>query len=258
MFESKSLQDILTLFAFLEKKTPKPKSCLQKKQEKNFHHITQASGSGDELTLQYSVKVLDEQNLETTGTDEGTGTIPGVPDVPIYESKSYDNDDDDLLNLENPSPADNEIASLMETSAHHVMVVPENTSGFIHPPPPFFNPLLQQATLIPTPTTSKATTLFPLLPDFSSVFRFNNRVTNLEKDLSEIKQVDQYAQALPSNSAIVDRYMDNKLGEAINKAIQAHNLDCRKEAQDEKNAYIELLDTSMRALIKEEVNTQLP
>ncbi|GKC51442.1 hypothetical protein Tco_1074187 [Tanacetum coccineum] len=52
--------------------------------------------------------------------------------------------------------------------------------------------------------------------------------------------------------------MDNKLGEATNKDIQAHNLDCRQEAQDEMNAYIELVDTSMIALIKEEVNTQLP
>ncbi|GKB41083.1 hypothetical protein Tco_0886025, partial [Tanacetum coccineum] len=85
-----------------------------------------------------------------------------------------------------------------------------------------------------------------------------SRVTNLEKDLSEIKQVDQYAQALSSIPAIVDRYIDNKLGEAINKAIQAHNLDCRQEAQDEKNAYIELIGTSMRVVIKEEVNTQLP
>ncbi|GJW87324.1 hypothetical protein Tco_0162664 [Tanacetum coccineum] len=46
--------------------------------------------------------------------------------------------------------------------------------------------------------------------------------------------------------------MDNKLREAINKAILAHNLDCRQEAQDEKNAYIELIDTSMGDLIKEE------
>ncbi|GJV19522.1 hypothetical protein Tco_1368542 [Tanacetum coccineum] len=30
-----------------------------------------------------------------------------------------------LLNLENPSPADNEIASLMETSSHHATAVPE-------------------------------------------------------------------------------------------------------------------------------------
>ncbi|GJR02075.1 hypothetical protein Tco_0842457 [Tanacetum coccineum] len=45
---------------------------------------------------------------------------------------------------------------------------------------------------------------------------------------------------------------------AINKAIQAHNLDCKQQAHGEKNAYIELIDISMRAIIKEEVNTQLP
>ncbi|GKF02360.1 hypothetical protein Tco_0029283 [Tanacetum coccineum] len=37
--------------------------------------------------------------------------------------------------------------------------------------------------------------------------------------MSEIKQVDQYAQALSSIPAIVDRYMDNKLREAINKIL---------------------------------------
>ncbi|GJU76065.1 putative reverse transcriptase domain-containing protein [Tanacetum coccineum] len=181
----------------------------------------------------------------------------------VSQQSGFEQEEEDahLLNLENPSPADNEIASLMETSARHVTAVPENTFGFITtipPPPPFFNPLLQQATPTPTPTTSEATTLLPALLDFASVFKFNERVFNLDKDVLEIKQVDQYAQALSSIPAIVDRYMDNKLREAINKAILAHNLDCRQEAQDEKNAYIELVDTSMRALIKEEVNTQLP
>ncbi|GKG12900.1 hypothetical protein Tco_0347137, partial [Tanacetum coccineum] len=121
-------------------------------------------------------------------------------------------------------------------TAHHATTVPGITSSFttaIPLPPLFFNPILQQATPTPTPTTSEATTLFPSLLDFSSVFRFNNRVTDMEKDQSQIKQVNQYAQALSSIPAIVDRYMDNKLGKAINKAIQAHNLDCRQEAQDE-------------------------
>ncbi|GJS73407.1 retrovirus-related pol polyprotein from transposon TNT 1-94 [Tanacetum coccineum] len=133
-----------------------------------------------------------------------------------------------LLNLDNPSPADNEIASLMDTTAQHATTIPEITSSFTTtnpPPPPFFNPLSQQATPTPTPTNSEATTSFPSLPDFSSVFRFNDRVTKLEKGLSEIKQVDQYAQALSFIPAIVDRYMDNKLREAINKAFLAHNLD---------------------------------
>ncbi|GKE23819.1 hypothetical protein Tco_1435331, partial [Tanacetum coccineum] len=69
------------------------------------------------------------------------------------------------------------------------------------------------------------TTSFPTLPDFASVFKFNERVTNLEKDLSEMKQVNQYAKAISSIPTIVDRYINNKLGDAINKAIQAHNLD---------------------------------
>ncbi|GJZ06614.1 hypothetical protein Tco_0540407 [Tanacetum coccineum] len=87
------------------------------------------------------------------------------------------------------------------------------------------NPLSQQATPTPTPTptASKTTTSLPALPDFAFVFKFNERVSNLEKDLSEMKQVDQYAKALSSIPTIVDRYIDNKLREAINKAIQAHN-----------------------------------
>ncbi|GKD04291.1 hypothetical protein Tco_1179265 [Tanacetum coccineum] len=166
------------------------------------------------------------------------------------EEMMYDDEDDEvtkelyedvnLLNLENPSPTDNEIASLMETSARHATTVPEITYGCtttIHPPPSFFNPLLQHATPAPTPTTSKATTSFTSLLDFASVFKFNERA--------------------PAWKKIFDRYTDKKLGEAINKAIQAHNFDCREEAQAEKMEYIKLIDSTVRTIIKEEVNTQL-
>nr|GEW85893.1 hypothetical protein [Tanacetum cinerariifolium] len=54
------------------------------------------------------------------------------------------------------------------------------------------------------------------------------------------------------------RYLKNKLGESIQQAIQSHTAECRKEAQADKNEYIDLIDTSMRAIIKEEVKTQLP
>nr|GEU95347.1 hypothetical protein [Tanacetum cinerariifolium] len=144
-----------------------------------------------------------------------------------------------LLNLDNPSPTDNEIASLMDTSAYHATTIPEITSSFTIPTPPlplFFNPLSQLATPTLTLTASEITTSLPALPEFAFVFKFNERVNNLEKDLSEIKQVYQYAQALSSILAIVDRYMDNKLREAINKAIQAHNFNCREEAHTEKRS----------------------
>ncbi|GKB96705.1 hypothetical protein Tco_0982842 [Tanacetum coccineum] len=121
----------------------------------------------------------------------------------------------------------------MDTIARHATTIPEITSSFtttIPPPPPFFNPLSQQATPTPTPMASETTTLLPALLDFASVFKFNERVFNLEKDLSEIKQVDQYAKSLSFILVIVDRYIDNKLGDTINKAIQAHKFDCREEA----------------------------
>ncbi|GJS96629.1 hypothetical protein Tco_0803597, partial [Tanacetum coccineum] len=201
-------------------------------------------------------------------TDQGGADQQNVSQESGFEQVE---EDAHLLNLENPSLADNEIASLMDTTVRHeeprsqtsslytvpVTATPEVTSVFtitIPPPPPFFNPLPQQATPTPTPTTSEATTSFPSLLDFSFVFKFNDKITNLEKDLSEIKQVDPYAQALSSIPAIVDRYIDNKLGEAIQKAIVAHNLDCREEAQAEKRDYIELADTSMRVILKEEKN----
>ncbi|GKB13327.1 hypothetical protein Tco_0847250 [Tanacetum coccineum] len=137
-----------------------------------------------------------------------------------------------LLNFENISPADNEIALLMDTIIRHEEPSGQTSTLFtmpmtvipttIPPPPCFFNPLPQQATPTPTPTTSEATTLFPTLPDFSSVFKFNDRVTKLETNLSEIKQVDQ------------------------------------EEAQAEKQDYIDLVDSSVITIIREEFKTQLP
>nr|GEZ27688.1 hypothetical protein [Tanacetum cinerariifolium] len=135
-----------------------------------------------------------------------------------------------LLNLENVSPADYKIASLMETNVLHsetssqissLYIVPipaiHEVATTIPPPPPFFNPLQHQT----TPTTSKTTTSFPTLSDFSLVFKFNDRVTSLEKDLSEMKQVDQ------------------------------------EEPLAEKKEYIDLIDTSVRTIIIEEAVASL-
>ncbi|GKC07407.1 hypothetical protein Tco_0999017 [Tanacetum coccineum] len=56
-----------------------------KRSKKDFH-ISQASSSGDGTDFESGVP--DEQQHKTSGTDKGTGTKPGVPDVPTYEFKS--------------------------------------------------------------------------------------------------------------------------------------------------------------------------
>ncbi|GKB57285.1 hypothetical protein Tco_0913471 [Tanacetum coccineum] len=71
-----------------------------KRSKKDFH-VSQASGSVDGTNFESGVP--DEQQRKTSGTDEGTGTKPGVSDVPTYDSESEneswgdsedDNDDD--------------------------------------------------------------------------------------------------------------------------------------------------------------------
>ncbi|GJR73375.1 hypothetical protein Tco_0085740 [Tanacetum coccineum] len=160
-----------------------------------------------------------------------------------------------LLNLDNTPPRLDETSS--QTSSPFTILVraiPEITSATTVPlPHPFFNPVQQEATPTPTPTTSEATTSTLALPDFGCVFRFNKKVTNLAKYLSEMKHVDQYATSLSSIPAIVDRYIENKLGKAINKAIQAHNLDYRQEAQVEDK-----YQTSSSKLTTVPVSTEEP
>ncbi|GJS51805.1 hypothetical protein Tco_0625167 [Tanacetum coccineum] len=46
----------------------------------------------------------------------------------------------------------------------------------------------QQSTPTPEPTIEPSTTLIPALPDFSSLFGFDHRVSTLETELSQLKQ----------------------------------------------------------------------
>ncbi|GJW01240.1 hypothetical protein Tco_1556491 [Tanacetum coccineum] len=141
----------------------------------------------DELTKKWYKDVninLGNKDANMTDVDQG-----GAYQQNVSQQSGFNQEEEDAhvtLTHNNPSPADNEIASLMDTTSQHATIISEITSSF--------------------------TTTVPPLPPF-----FNH--------------------------------------------LQLHFID--KDAfwifsQDEKNAYIELIDTSIRALIKEEVNTQLP
>nr|GEZ83010.1 hypothetical protein [Tanacetum cinerariifolium] len=172
----------------------------------------------DEFNVEEGEKMDEEEDNEVTKElYKDVNVNLGNTDVDHSGADQKNASEYKLLNLDNPFPTTTMIASLMDTTIHH-----EITSTTIVPPlPPFFNPLQLEATPTPTLITFEATTSFTSLLDFASVFKFNERVTNLEKELSEIKQVDQ------------------------------------DEAQTEKREYIELVDSTVRTMIKEEVNTQL-
>nr|GEW11029.1 retrovirus-related Pol polyprotein from transposon TNT 1-94 [Tanacetum cinerariifolium] len=191
-------------------------------------------------------KVPDEQQQNTPGTDEGTGTIPGVPDVPIYDSKSdkeswgdSDEEDDDEKDFKEEADINDDDSDDNDESDDERM---ESDSDVIPDP--------NKTNVKHDEEEEEYDDEFNLEEDENIDEEENDEVTKeLYKDVNvnlgnkdadityvdqEIKQVDQYAQAFSSIPTIVDRYMDNKLGEAINKAIQAYNFNCREESQAKK------------------------
>ncbi|GKB72201.1 hypothetical protein Tco_0933613 [Tanacetum coccineum] len=109
-----------------------------------------------------------------------------------------------LLNLDNVSPFDNEVVFMMNVKFRHeepssqtlsfltipVTVIPETSTAAaptIPPTTPPITPLLKESkpTPTPAPTTETTTTIIPALPDLSSLFRFDQRVSmlNVAQDL---------------------------------------------------------------------------
>ncbi|GKG14231.1 hypothetical protein Tco_0353831, partial [Tanacetum coccineum] len=74
-----------------------------------------------------------------------------------------------------------------------VTVIPETSTApttTIPPPIPQFISLQQQSTPIPIPTTTKATTSTTDVPDSEILSAIHLRVSDLEKEVKELKNVD--------------------------------------------------------------------
>ncbi|GKE23804.1 hypothetical protein Tco_1435316 [Tanacetum coccineum] len=87
--------------------------------------------------------------------------------------------------------------------------------------PPTPNPLfiqLQQPPIV-TPVTTLSSSL-QNLPDFGSLFGFDYILKALEDNFSELRQTNQYREALSSILGIVDKYLANKMQEAVDKVIK--------------------------------------
>ncbi|GJV71441.1 hypothetical protein Tco_1491436, partial [Tanacetum coccineum] len=167
-----------------------------------------------------------------------------------------------LLNLDNPSLAENEIASLMDTTAQHATVIREITST-VPPPPPFLHPLQQEATPTPTPTTFSTTTstnptvTLSEIPNFASVFKFDQRESALESEMSDLRQTNQFAEAVSLIPGIVDKYLASKMKEAVDVAVQLQTNKLREEAQAENQEFLNQVDSNMNTIIKDQVKAQV-
>ncbi|GJZ52116.1 hypothetical protein Tco_0606631, partial [Tanacetum coccineum] len=123
-------------------------------------------------------------------------------------------------------------------------------------PPPLF-PVTQSSQQTPvTTTTTYPSTTQPQIPNFASLFGFNQRVTALESDLSKLKQSNPFAEAISSIPGIVNEYLGYKMNEVVDMAIQLKSNKLREEAQAENQAFLNSLDSNIQKIIKDQVKTQ--
>nr|GEY05992.1 hypothetical protein [Tanacetum cinerariifolium] len=131
----------------------------------------------------------------------------------------------DVLELSDIPPADAEIVSPLDVNVLHE--VPRiHTSTLLAVP----------VSSTPSPlTTTETTNIPPSTPDFASVFRFNDRVIALEKDVAELKNDPLHTQV----TALVNDHLDTRMGAT-------------------REEFMSFLSTSLTNKLTKQVRNQLP
>ncbi|GJY53968.1 hypothetical protein Tco_0445632 [Tanacetum coccineum] len=180
-----------------------------------------------------------------------TITTPAIQnvntEVPSFSSSHSisSNYTSSFLNLENLHSTETEVVSMLDINVQHEVprtsllctipnsVIPEHTifnpsemvttalaTTFTSLVSSLF-PNLQQSTPIPTPTTTEATTSTIAVPESKTLSSLHQRITNLEKDVKELKNVDNSTTVISTIKYevpnVVKEYLESSLDDALYK-----------------------------------------
>ncbi|GJR68022.1 hypothetical protein Tco_0014087 [Tanacetum coccineum] len=148
-----------------------------------------------------------------------------------------------------------EATSLIDTSVTAIME-PSFTAQINRPPTPYPLDIQTQQPPIMTPATTTSS-LLQNLPNFASLFGFDHRLKALEDNFSELKQTNQYAEALSSIPSTVEQYLANKMQEAVDVAVQLKYERIREESSTANQQFLETIDDGMKKIIKEQVKKEV-
>ncbi|GJZ99837.1 hypothetical protein Tco_0672388 [Tanacetum coccineum] len=171
---------------------------------------------GDEEMTDVDHNVSQEKSYEQVIEDAHVTLTSSQKTESLKQSSSVSSDfTSKFLILDNVPPVVDEVASMMNvenrleessTQAPSLFTMPEtaipetSTTNATTVPPTIsmITPLPQLTTPSPAPTTVPTTTSIPALPDFYSLFGFNQRVSTMESRLSQLKQANHSTQLLES------------------------------------------------------------
>ncbi|GKE36167.1 hypothetical protein Tco_1455489 [Tanacetum coccineum] len=75
--------------------------------------------------------------------------------------------------------------------------------------------------------------------------------------MSEFRQTSQFSKAVSLILGIVDTYLASKMKEAVDVSVQLQTNKLREEAQAENQEFLNHVDSTMKAIIKEQVQVQV-
>ncbi|GJZ04394.1 hypothetical protein Tco_0537669 [Tanacetum coccineum] len=148
-----------------------------------------------------------------------------------------------------------EATSLIDTPTTTIME-PSFTAQTNRPPTPYPLVIQTQQPPILTPATTTSS-LLQNLPNFASLFGFDYRLKALEDNFSELRQTNQYAEALSSIPGTVDQYLANKMQEAVDVAVQLKYDRIREESSTANQQFLDSIDDGMKKIIKEQVKKEV-
>ncbi|GJY03297.1 hypothetical protein Tco_0369237 [Tanacetum coccineum] len=230
-------------------------------------YINDGGEEEDELHRDVNIN-LDRSDAKMTNaqdnqeTDDAYVTLTAEPLVVQQQSSSVSSDL--VSKYINPSPDTgieyvlNQIIqshNLINVLVFIVAMTPSSDTTTPQPPILIIQPLKQ--TPASTTTTTNPITTLPEIPNFASLFSFDQRVSALETEMSEFKQTNQFAEAISSIPGIVDNYLASKMKDAVNVVVQLQSNKLREEAQAENQEFLNQIDSNMKAIIKEQVKAQV-
>ncbi|GJV03472.1 hypothetical protein Tco_1337041 [Tanacetum coccineum] len=198
----------------------------------------------EELYKDVNVRLKDTEH-EEEGKGDAEITDAGRDDNTQQTTYEQVKDDEHVCyeepSTQNPSLLTILVTVILETLTAAAPIIPLTI--------PLITYLPQQLTPTPALTTEKTTTLIPALLDFLSLFRFDQRVYALEKELSLLKQADHSAQLLATIKsqipAMVDAHISTRLGDSIQEAFRSYTTEFEKKAQAERKRYVDLVENTI-------------
>nr|GEV33192.1 hypothetical protein [Tanacetum cinerariifolium] len=265
--------------------SPRPKAyAKENKQQKRLkpkRHISQPSGFGaDEGTGDDNKGKDDDGDEEDEGDDgeEGNGNDDddedddgneGDDDDAAQEVIKDDDKDDDEEDSEDESDGEKDLSLNICKEERHDEEEEEDELYRDNPtsvaPLPITTPTMTSSTIATLTQTSQALTLpttilskvIQHLLSFGSLFCFDDRLRSLEQNFSEVMQTNQFTGAVSAIPKIVQHYMDRRMNEAVQVAVQLQSDWLREEAQRENDEFLIIVDENIKKIIREQVKEQV-